>query len=233
MFWVENQKARIRESPSSVSEFFLFRLGLCNEGKVDAALELVAEMEKKNLGPDHFTYSTILRALTESGRKEESDKFYSKMLESGKLHDKANCATPERAVEGQVETHELGSSEVLDGVPLEHNQEGTSEMLESISDAYTKQVDELCKAGKFKEARYEQHTLKCSSCEGAYNAFQTLQKVLIAATVVLSATASLPSEMMLRAVLGGGAIVSAALAYLLFELQKNFVLVDCVHADIG
>ncbi|KAG9442177.1 hypothetical protein H6P81_018031 [Aristolochia fimbriata] len=80
--------------------------------------------------------------------------------------------------------------------------------------------------------RYEQHTLKCSSCKGAYNAFQTLQKVLIAATVVLCATAGLPSEMMLRAVLGGGAIVSAALAYLLFELQKNFVFVDYVHADI-
>ncbi|KAG9442183.1 hypothetical protein H6P81_018037 [Aristolochia fimbriata] len=80
--------------------------------------------------------------------------------------------------------------------------------------------------------RYEQHTLKCSSCKGAYNAFQTLQKVLIAATVILCATAGLPSEMMLRAVLGGGAIVSAALAYLLFELQKNFVFVDYVHADI-
>ncbi|KAG9442105.1 hypothetical protein H6P81_017959 [Aristolochia fimbriata] len=80
--------------------------------------------------------------------------------------------------------------------------------------------------------RYEQHTLKCSSCKGAYNAFQTLQKVLIAATVVLCATTALPSEMLLRAVLGGGAIVSAALAYLLFELQKNFVLVDYVHADI-
>ncbi|KAG9442103.1 hypothetical protein H6P81_017957 [Aristolochia fimbriata] len=52
--------------------------------------------------------------------------------------------------------------------------------------------------------RYEQHTLKCSSCKGAYNAFQTLQKVLIAATVVLCATTALPSEMLLRAVLGGG-----------------------------
>ncbi|XP_068646004.1 pheophorbide a oxygenase, chloroplastic isoform X2 [Aristolochia californica] len=80
--------------------------------------------------------------------------------------------------------------------------------------------------------RYEQHTLKCSSCKGAYYAFQTLQKVLIAATVVLCATAGLPSEIMLRAVLGGGALLSAALAYLLFELQKNFVFVDYVHAEI-
>eukprot|EP00262_Sarcandra_glabra_P013067 TRINITY_DN3533_c0_g1_i1.p1 TRINITY_DN3533_c0_g1~~TRINITY_DN3533_c0_g1_i1.p1 ORF type:complete len:544 (+),score=62.84 TRINITY_DN3533_c0_g1_i1:38-1669(+) len=80
--------------------------------------------------------------------------------------------------------------------------------------------------------RYEQHTLKCSSCKGAYTAFQTLQKVLIAATVIFCASAGIPSEIQLRLLVGGAAVVSAGLAYVLYELQKNFGFVDYVHADI-
>lgn len=80
--------------------------------------------------------------------------------------------------------------------------------------------------------RYEQHTLKCSSCEGAYNAFQTLQKVFIAATVVLCASSGIPSEMQLRLLLAGAAILSAAVAYTFYALQKNFVFVDYVHSEI-
>ncbi|OVA19482.1 Pheophorbide a oxygenase [Macleaya cordata] len=80
--------------------------------------------------------------------------------------------------------------------------------------------------------RFEQHTLKCSSCKGAYNTFQTLQKVLIGATIVFCSTAGIPSEMQLRIVLGGLALLSAGLAYALHELQKNFVFIDYVHAEI-
>ncbi|KAM0938899.1 putative pheophorbide a oxygenase [Dioscorea sansibarensis] len=80
--------------------------------------------------------------------------------------------------------------------------------------------------------RYEQHTLKCSSCKGAYDGFQNLQKVLIAATVLFCATTGIPSEIQLRLLFGGAAIVSASLAYLLHELKKNFVFVDYVHAEI-
>lgn len=80
--------------------------------------------------------------------------------------------------------------------------------------------------------RFEQHTLKCSSCKGAYQAFQTLQKFLIGATVVLCASAGIPSEVQLRILLAGAAIVTASLAYGLHEWQKNFVFVDYVHADI-
>ncbi|XP_031503498.1 pheophorbide a oxygenase, chloroplastic [Nymphaea colorata] len=80
--------------------------------------------------------------------------------------------------------------------------------------------------------RYEQHTLKCSSCKSAYTAFQTLQKVLIGAAVALTATASIPAEMQLRFLLAGAAVASAALAYILSQLEKNFVFVDYVHADI-
>lgn len=80
--------------------------------------------------------------------------------------------------------------------------------------------------------RFEQHTLKCSSCKGAYQSFQTLQKVLIGATVVFCATSGIPSETQFRILLAGLAIVSAGLAFALNQAQKNFVFVDYVHADI-
>ncbi|KAK4753763.1 hypothetical protein SAY87_001867 [Trapa incisa] len=80
--------------------------------------------------------------------------------------------------------------------------------------------------------RFEQHTLKCSSCKRAYEAFQTWQKVLIGATVVCCATAGVPSEIQFRLLLAGIGVLSAAIAYALHELQKNFVFVDYVHANI-
>ncbi|KAK4286403.1 hypothetical protein QN277_002963 [Acacia crassicarpa] len=80
--------------------------------------------------------------------------------------------------------------------------------------------------------RFEQHTLKCSSCKGAYTAFQTLQKIMIGATVVFGATSGIPSETYLRVVLAALALASAGLAFAFRELQKNFVFVDYVHADI-
>lgn len=80
--------------------------------------------------------------------------------------------------------------------------------------------------------RYEQHTLKCSSCKKAYTTFQTLQKFLIGVAVVGSAAAGVPPDMQLRVILAGLAIVSASLAYVLHDLQKNFVFIDYVHAEI-
>lgn len=80
--------------------------------------------------------------------------------------------------------------------------------------------------------RYEQHTLNCSSCKGAYEAFQKSQKLMIGATVVFGVIVGIPSEIQLRLLLAGAAMVSAALAYALHELQKNFVFVDYVHAEI-
>lgn len=80
--------------------------------------------------------------------------------------------------------------------------------------------------------RFEQHTLVCSSCRGAYESFQTWKKVLIGATVFLTATACIPAALQLRVILSGLAICSAALAYTLHELEKNFVFVDYVHAEI-
>ncbi|CAA0815021.1 Pheophorbide a oxygenase- chloroplastic [Striga hermonthica] len=80
--------------------------------------------------------------------------------------------------------------------------------------------------------RFEQHTLKCSSCRNAYGSFQTLHKILVGAAVVLTATSGIPPEMQLRIVLGALAILCAGLAYAVNEIQKNFVFVDYVHADI-
>ncbi|GLT41756.1 hypothetical protein SLA2020_157990 [Shorea laevis] len=80
--------------------------------------------------------------------------------------------------------------------------------------------------------RFEQHTMKCSSCKGAYEAFQGWQKFLISSTVVCCAAAGIPSEIQFRVVLAALAIICAASAYALHELQKNFVFVDYIHAKI-
>lgn len=80
--------------------------------------------------------------------------------------------------------------------------------------------------------RFEQHTQKCSSCRRAHTAFQTLQMILIGATVAFSATAGIPSDLWFRVLLAGFAILSAGLAYILNQLERNFVFVDYVHAEI-
>ncbi|KAG6629751.1 hypothetical protein I3843_14G107800 [Carya illinoinensis] len=80
--------------------------------------------------------------------------------------------------------------------------------------------------------RFEQHTLKCSSCKGAYTTFQALQKFLIGAAVICCSTAGIPSDMQLRIFLAGLALLSSGSAYALHELQKNFVFVDYVHSEI-
>ncbi|KAE8693044.1 Pheophorbide a oxygenase [Hibiscus syriacus] len=80
--------------------------------------------------------------------------------------------------------------------------------------------------------RFEQHTLKCSSCKQAYTSFQTWKKILVGATVAFSASAGIPSDFQLRVVLAVLAMVSAGLAFALHQLEKNFVFVDYVHAEI-
>ncbi|KAL9171316.1 hypothetical protein ABFS82_04G201200 [Erythranthe guttata] len=80
--------------------------------------------------------------------------------------------------------------------------------------------------------RFEQHTLQCSSCRNAHKNFETLQKFFIGAAVVFAATAGIPPDIQIRVVIGAGAILSAGMAYAVSELQKNFVFVDYIHADI-
>ncbi|KAJ9558950.1 hypothetical protein OSB04_013564 [Centaurea solstitialis] len=80
--------------------------------------------------------------------------------------------------------------------------------------------------------RYEQHTLKCSSCKKAHKSFETLKKFLIGSAVVLCAAAGVPPEIQIRLVFAGLAVLSGGLAYYCHELQKNFVFVDYVHAEI-
>ncbi|CAH9124242.1 unnamed protein product [Cuscuta epithymum] len=80
--------------------------------------------------------------------------------------------------------------------------------------------------------RFEQHTLKCSSCKSAYKTFETLQKFLVGVFVFCSSTAGIPLDIRYRSVLGVLGIASAGLAYLLHEQKKNFVFIDYVHAEI-
>ncbi|KAJ6395292.1 hypothetical protein OIU77_020536 [Salix suchowensis] len=80
--------------------------------------------------------------------------------------------------------------------------------------------------------RFEQHTQKCSSCKKAYTSFQTLKKFSIGATIAFCATVGIPSDVHLRVVLAALALASAGLAYALNQLEKNFVFVDYVHAEI-
>ncbi|KAJ0518855.1 putative pheophorbide a oxygenase [Helianthus annuus] len=54
--------------------------------------------------------------------------------------------------------------------------------------------------------RYEQHTLKCSSCKKAHKTFETLQKLLTRAAVVFCAAAGVPPEIQLRLIFAGLAI---------------------------
>ncbi|KAL8214333.1 hypothetical protein R6Q57_003782 [Mikania cordata] len=80
--------------------------------------------------------------------------------------------------------------------------------------------------------RYEQHTLKCSSCKKAHKTFETMQKLLTGAAVVFCAAAGIPPEIQTRIIFAGLAVLSAGLAYYSHELQKNFVFIDYVHAEI-
>lgn len=80
--------------------------------------------------------------------------------------------------------------------------------------------------------RFEQHTQVCSSCKGAYNGFQIAKKILIGATIFCAATAGVPSDVQIRLVLAGLALISAASAYALHEKEKNFVFRDYVHSEI-
>eukprot|EP01018_Ginkgo_biloba_P021501 Gb_37383 [translate_table: standard] len=80
--------------------------------------------------------------------------------------------------------------------------------------------------------RYEQHTLKCSSCKKAYESFEIVQKFLLATTVAFAASAGIPPEMKLKIILASAAVLSAGFAYLVKDFQKNFVFIDYVHAEI-
>lgn len=80
--------------------------------------------------------------------------------------------------------------------------------------------------------RYEQHTLKCSSCRGALKNFQRCQKILWGCTIVLAAAAGVPPDLAIRALLASGSVLSAAAAYTLKEGEKNFIFKDYVHSEI-
>ncbi|EFJ23274.1 hypothetical protein SELMODRAFT_174928 [Selaginella moellendorffii] len=80
--------------------------------------------------------------------------------------------------------------------------------------------------------RYQQHTLNCSSCRNAFKAFKVAGRVLIGATVVFAVATGIPQEIILKLIFAGLAMASAGTAFLLKELEENFVYKDYVHAEI-
>ncbi|KAJ7559496.1 hypothetical protein O6H91_04G087800 [Diphasiastrum complanatum] len=80
--------------------------------------------------------------------------------------------------------------------------------------------------------RYEQHTLKCSSCKAALDSFRTLKTVALGTAVVLVAATGAPSEMWVRVVLGIASVLSCLGYYFINEAEKNFIFMDYVHAKI-
>nr|GEV59293.1 pheophorbide A oxygenase, chloroplastic [Tanacetum cinerariifolium] len=76
--------------------------------------------------------------------------------------------------------------------------------------------------------RYEQHTLKCSSCKKAHKTFETLQKFFIGATVALCAAAGVPPEIKTRLIFVGLAVIAdvfdCLVKRLLYILQMCLVL---------
>lgn len=80
--------------------------------------------------------------------------------------------------------------------------------------------------------RYEQHTLKCSSCRKALEGFQLWQKIFWGSTIVLAAAAGVPPDLTIRAILASGSVLSAVAAYTLREGEKNFIFKDYVHSKI-
>lgn len=80
--------------------------------------------------------------------------------------------------------------------------------------------------------RYQQHTMKCSSCKQAYKSFKILQKLFLGATVLLAAMAGIPPDTSVRIMLASGAVATAALVFSFKEWEKNFTFTDYVHARI-
>ncbi|XP_073394768.1 pheophorbide a oxygenase, chloroplastic isoform X2 [Physcomitrium patens] len=80
--------------------------------------------------------------------------------------------------------------------------------------------------------RYEQHTLNCSSCRNAQKYFQLWQKIFWGSTIVLAAAAGVPADMVIRALLASGSVLSAAAAYTLKEGEKNFIFKEYIHSEI-
>ena len=87
-------------------------------------------MEVKKLGPDHYTYTGILGALTEAGRIKEAEELMTKVAEMGKSSDESIAVD-----KGQY---------MVTGESPENSDPG--------SIAYSEEINELCSAGKYKDA---------------------------------------------------------------------------------
>ncbi|KVI06902.1 Pentatricopeptide repeat-containing protein [Cynara cardunculus var. scolymus] len=83
---------------------------LCKEGRFEDAMDLVAEMKEKNLGPDRYTYNAVLVTLTDAGRREEAEDLMSKMIEWGNVLDDLSS----HGVQDEPDTSLVACSEDID-----------------------------------------------------------------------------------------------------------------------
>ncbi|CAM8899379.1 unnamed protein product [Rhodiola kirilowii] len=57
--------------------------GLCKDGLIDKANELLLEMRKKDISPDVITYNIVIDGLHRAGKWEESQAMFREMLDQG------------------------------------------------------------------------------------------------------------------------------------------------------
>ncbi|KAB1205009.1 hypothetical protein CJ030_MR7G008324 [Morella rubra] len=57
--------------------------GLCKEGLVDEACELLEQMYKNGCSPDHFTYNTIIQGLLQHNERSKAIEYLRMMLDKG------------------------------------------------------------------------------------------------------------------------------------------------------
>ncbi|KAF6172434.1 hypothetical protein GIB67_006947 [Kingdonia uniflora] len=111
---------------------------LCRKGRIDDdALVLFSKLEENKIGPDQFTYNSILCGLAEAGRTGESEEFLSKMIESGILPDHSALATATRVISDKGQSEK--DQEVLVSETPHTN---------SDSETYSKRINDLCKKKK-------------------------------------------------------------------------------------
>ncbi|KAH9612799.1 hypothetical protein KSS87_005484 [Heliosperma pusillum] len=103
---------------------------LCKEGRLEDALEFVKDMVNNKLEPDKYTYNAIFNALIGAGRTAEAEEFRESMIKTGKLLDQS--LQPEKP---ETDDTDVASSERV-----------------SCSRDFSKQINQLCVEGRYKEA---------------------------------------------------------------------------------
>jgi pentatricopeptide repeat protein len=118
---------------------------MCKDGDVDTALQFFYDMEVRELQPDAFTYNVVLSALSEAGRPEEAQNMLDKLADSGKLSQSFSSPL--------LKPPSLDETESGKDLQSKTEEETGGNPQDSILEAYTKCLNELCTGGQLKEAK--------------------------------------------------------------------------------